>query len=114
VFVTVTGPDVAPAGTIARSRVDDTWVTVVAARPLNFTTELALNPTPLIVTAVPCGPLVGPIAVIENVTVNGVIVAVPEGVDTVIVPVAAPFGTVTFSWVPDFAVIGIVFVPSVT
>jgi hypothetical protein len=114
VFVTVTGPDVAPAGTVARSRVAETRVTALAARPLNFTTELALNPAPLIVTTVPCGPLVGAIDVIENVTVNGVIVADPDGVVTVIVPVAPPFGTVTFSWVPDPEVIGIVFVPSVT
>jgi hypothetical protein len=82
---------------------------------LNFTTELALKPTPLIVTLPePCGPLGGLIDVTEKVTVKGVIVALPDGVLTMIVPVAPPFGTITFSCVPDLDVIVIVLVPNVT
>ena len=114
VFVTVTGPVLAVGGTVARSRVDDTSVWVLAATPLNLTTELALKPTPLIVTTVPCGPLNGLTDVIEKVTVNGVTVADPLGVVTVIVPVVAPFGTVTLSWVPDFEVMVMGLLPSVT
>ena len=112
-FVTVIGPVLAVGGTVALSRVEETSV-VVAATPLNLTAELALNPTPLIVTTVPGGPLEGLNDVIEKVTVKGVIVADPLGVVTVIVPVVAPLGTVTFSCVPDLEVIAITLVPRVT
>jgi hypothetical protein len=59
VFVTLTGPLVAFDGTVAFSCVDDTNVTALAATPLNFTLELLVNPTPVIVTTVPAGPLTG-------------------------------------------------------
>jgi hypothetical protein len=114
VLVTVTGPVVAVAGTVAFSCVAETCTTVLAVTPLNFTAELALKPTPLIVTTVPCGPLDGLIEVIAKVTVNGVIVAIPDGVVTVIVPVVAPLGTVTFSWVADLEVIAAAAEPNVT
>jgi hypothetical protein len=113
-LVTVIGPDVAVTGTVALSRVDETSVCALAATPLNLTTELALKPTPLIVTTVPWGPLNGLTDVIENVTVKGVMLAHPDGVLTVIVPVAAPLGTVTLSWVPDFEVMVMGLAPSVT
>jgi hypothetical protein len=43
VFVTVIGPVVAVEGTVAFSWVDETWITLEAAVPLNFTIELLLN-----------------------------------------------------------------------
>jgi hypothetical protein len=49
---------VAPFGTVAMSFVGDREVTL-ALVPLKFTTELELNPTPLIVTDVPTAALVG-------------------------------------------------------
>ena len=42
-----------------RSRLLMPLLLLLAAVPLNFTLELALNPIPLIVTTVPYGPLVG-------------------------------------------------------
>ena len=56
-----------------------------------------MNPVPVIVTAVPTGPLVGVKLVIvgAGITVNEEpLVAVPPGVSTAIAPVAAPAGTV--------------------
>src|SRR5436305_446793 len=59
VFLTVSGPLVAVDGTVAMSWAgdEDVSTTLVAATPLNLTVELALNPTPLMVTRVPVGPL---------------------------------------------------------
>lgn len=97
-FVTVMGPVVAPAGTVALSCVEDTKATVVACVPLNFTTEWLLKPTPLICTTVPTGPLPGLKPVIDSVGVKlEALVPVPAGVVTEIVPVTAPFGTFAFS-----------------
>jgi hypothetical protein len=94
VLVTLIGPVVAVEGTVAFSWVDETWVTLVAAVPLNFTVELLLNPTPLIVTTVPVGPLLGLKPVIDRVTVKfEALVPVPAGLVTEILPVTAPFGT---------------------
>jgi hypothetical protein len=101
VLLTVIGPLVAPAGTVALSRVEDREVTV-AVVALNFTTELELNPTPLTVIDVPTAPLVGLKPVIDSVTVKLVVlVAMPAAVVTEILPVAAPLGTTAFSWVLD-------------
>jgi hypothetical protein len=95
VLVTVIGPEVAVDGTVAFSRVAETWVTALAATPLNFTPEVALNPTPLIVTTVPEGPLVGAKLVIDRVGVKfEALVPVPAAVVTEIFPTAAPLGTV--------------------
>ena len=100
-MVTVIGPLVAPVGTVALSCVEDREVTV-AVVPLNFTTDFELNPTPLIVTDVPTGPLVGLRPVIDSVTVRLVLlVAVPAAVVTEISPVTAPLGTTAFSSVLD-------------
>ena len=94
-LVTVTGPVVAVAGTVGRSCVALTNVTALAATPLNFTLELLVNPTPLIVTTVPYGPLLGPIPVIESVGVNeDALVRFPAAVVTEIFPATAPCGTV--------------------
>jgi hypothetical protein len=102
VFVTLIGPVVAVEGTVAFSWVDETWVTLEAAVPLNFTVELLLKPIPVIVTTVPAGPLFGLKPVIDIVTVKlDALVPVPAGVVTEILPLTAPFGTVALIWVPD-------------
>jgi hypothetical protein len=96
------GPVVAVEGTVALSWVDETWVTLEAAVPLNFTVELLLNPTPVIVTTVPVGPLLGLKPVTDRVTVKfEALVPVPAGVVTEILAVTAPFGTTALIWVPD-------------
>lgn len=102
VFVTVMGPVVAVEGTLAFSWVDETWITLEAAVPLNFTIELLLNPIPVIVTTVPAGPVVGLKPVIDSVTVKfEALVPVPAAVVTEILPVMAPFGTVALICVPE-------------
>ncbi|HEY3943690.1 MAG TPA: hypothetical protein VGL78_00560 [Solirubrobacteraceae bacterium] len=101
VLVTVIGPLVAPFGMVALSCVEDREVTV-ALVPLNFTTELELKPTPLIVTDVPTAALVGVRPVIDSVGVKLVLlVAVPAAVVTEILPATAPLGTTAFSSVLD-------------
>jgi hypothetical protein len=66
VLVTVIGPLVAPVGTLTTSLVAPLEL-MVAGVPLNFTTELELNPIPVIVTAVPTGPLLALKPVIDSV-----------------------------------------------
>ncbi len=100
VLVTVIGPLVAVVGTVALSTVAEVCVTVVDATPLNFTVEVLVKPTPLIVTIVPVGPLAGVNDLIDNVGVKFVAeTALPAPVVTVIGAAIAPFGTVTLSWV---------------
>jgi len=69
VFVTVILPLVADAGTTAVSLFADTNV-FDPATPLNFTTLPAVNPTPLMGTVVPAGPLAGEKLVMLSVTVR--------------------------------------------
>jgi hypothetical protein len=67
--VTEIGPDVAPDGTVAVICVSESLENV-AVVPLNFTDVAgvpSLNPTPVIVTGVPTGPLVG----LNNTTTGG-------------------------------------------
>jgi hypothetical protein len=100
VLVITIGPLVADAGTTAFSTVVDVCVTDPAATPLKVTFELALKPTPLIVTVVPAGPLAGENELNESVGVNAVaLVAVPPPVVTVIFPAVIPLGAVTVIWV---------------
>lgn len=85
-------------GTVAFSCVEDTWFTDEAVAPLNFTTDVPLKPTPLIVTTVPTGPLPGLKLTIERVGVKLVeLVPVPAAVVTEIFPGIAPLGTVAVS-----------------
>jgi hypothetical protein len=105
VLVTVIGPSVAVGGTVAVSFVAETNVTALAATPLNFTLELLVNPTPVSVTTVPRGPLVGAMAVIDSVGVKlAALVAVPAAVGTEIFPATAPSGTVALICVADTTV----------
>ena len=106
VLVTLICPVVAPAGTVALSCVAETWVIVVAAVAFNFTVEVLLYPTPLIVTTVPAGPPPGLKLVIDRLGVKFVaLVPVPAGVVTLIVPGTAPLGTVALSCEVDTNVI---------
>ena len=69
----------------------------LAAAPLNVTDDALVKFAPLIVTAVPAGPLAGvKLAIIgETSTVKLLaVVAVPPGVVTLSGPVVAPAGTV--------------------
>ena len=93
--ITLTLPVEAPFGTVAVICVAESSVNV-AAIPLNFTLLVAVKFVPVIVTCVPCRPLVG----VKEVSVGGkntikssVLVAVPAPVVTLIFPVVAPEGT---------------------
>jgi hypothetical protein len=96
--VTLSGPVVAPAGTVA-------WIDVaevtekLALTVLNATVVAPAKFAPLIVTLVPTGPLTGAkLAIVGGgTTVNALaLVAVPAGVVTLNVPVVAPAGTVAW------------------
>jgi hypothetical protein len=102
--VMLIGPLVAPVGTVAPICV--LLVTVyVALLPLKATLLAPLKLLPLIVTAVPTGPVVG----LKSLIVGGgggivtlkpaPLVALPAGVVTVIGPLVAPAGTVALIWV---------------
>jgi hypothetical protein len=95
--VTLSGPVVAAAGTVAWIAAGE--VTVNAAlTPLNLTAVALAKFVPLIVTTVPMNPLVGVKLVIVGALATTVnepeLVAVPPGVVTVSGPVVAPAGTV--------------------
>jgi len=96
--VTEIAPDCVPLGTVAVIFVSEFTVKVVADLFLNLTSVAPVKFVPLIVTTVPTGPNVGENDVIVGapaVTVKFVeLVAVPDGVVTVIGPVVAPDGTV--------------------
>ena len=58
-IVTVTGPLVVPAATVAVICLSESTVNVDAAVPLNATAVAFMNPDPLIVTTVPTTPEAG-------------------------------------------------------
>jgi hypothetical protein len=76
--------------------------------PLKVTAVAPVKPVPVIVTAVPGGPLDGVNPVIVGggpVTVKLLLlVAFPFGVVTVIAPLLAPVGTVVLIWVLELTV----------
>src|SRR5207237_5289330 len=79
--LTLSGPVVVPAGTVARIVVSEVTVKV-ALTPLNDTDVAPVKFVPLIVTLVPTGPLVGvKVAIVGGLTtVNELaLVAVPPG-----------------------------------
>ena len=103
-FLTVTAPASAPAGTVALSFLADTSL-VLAATPPKLTAELLSKPAPLIVTTVPGAPLSGAIAVTDSVGSNWpLLLTVALAVINTIFPGRAPFGTVTSSLVGDGSV----------
>lgn len=102
-------PVLAPAGTVA-FRTLLLWRVELAETPLNLTAMTLLYPLPSMVTSVPTGPLVG----VKLATVGAfagcctmksvALVAVPEGVETVMRPEIAPFGMVVVIWVAESTV----------
>jgi hypothetical protein len=92
---TVILPVVAPSGTTAVI-LPLFWTEKAAATPLKVTDVAPVKLEPLMVTFVPVGPLVGEKLVIFAPLIVNVpeLVAVPDGVVTVIFPVEAPLGTV--------------------
>ena len=105
-FVTWIGPVAAPAGTTAFN-FESLTMLYVAETPLKVTDVVPVKPLPRTVTAVPTGPLVGVKEEMDGlrVTLKLVeLVATPDGVDTVIRPVAAPFGTIAVICVSVFTV----------
>src|SRR5256712_3662269 len=92
--VTLSGPVVAPAGTVAWIAVLEVTVKV-ALTPLKATAVAPVKFVPLIVTLVPTGPLPGAkLAMVGGLsTLNELaLVAVPPGVVTLNGPVVAPAG----------------------
>jgi hypothetical protein len=114
--VTLIGPVVAVEGTVAVIWVAE-FTTNVAVTLLKVT-EVVVKPVPLkfvpvIFTCVPTGPKVGVKDVIVGVptTVKSVVlVAVPLGFVTLILPVVAPVGTVAVIDVAEFTVNEVAFV----
>jgi hypothetical protein len=98
--VTLSGPLVAPVGTVAWIVVAEVTVKLAALTPLKVTAVAPVKFVPLIVTLLPTGSLVGVklviVGALATTTVNAlVLVAVPPGVVTLSDPVVAPAGTVT-------------------
>lgn len=92
-FVTTTGPGVAPLGTLVPMLVFDQLETV-AVCPLNVTVPaLAPNPRPLIVTGVPTTPFAGVKPVIVGARVNVTPLLCRPPLLTTTFPVVAPLGT---------------------
>jgi len=111
--VTVIGPLVAPAGTVAV--ICEPLTLKAAFVPLNLTAVVPEKFVPLIVTVVPTPPMAGEMLVIVGaatvVTVKGVeLVAVPPGVVTAIGPEVAPMGTIAVICVSESPV-KVAFVP---
>ena len=92
--VTLSGPVVAPAGTVVWIAVSDVTVNV-ALTPLNATAVAPLKLVPLIVTLIPTAPPVGAkLVTFGSTTKDAALVAVPPGAVTLSEPVVAPDGTV--------------------
>jgi hypothetical protein len=102
--VTLTGPVVAPEGTVATISLE--LLTVYdEITLLNRTAVTPLNPVPVIVMVEPIVPLVGVKLVNVGVTVKLlVVVAVPLPVVTTIFPVVAVLGTMAVSCVEEILV----------
>jgi hypothetical protein len=107
--VTLIGPVVAPAGTVAVILVDETTLNI-AVRPLKVTLVAPVKFVPVIETVVPTGPKVGVNEVIVGAPAVGVTLnlwelqSVPPGVVTQIFPVVAVLGTVAVIFVDEFSV----------
>ena len=96
-LVTLMGPFVAPAGTIARSSLSETSVMLFDDTPLKETSVVPVKFKPDNVTSSPTGPLDGVNDVIDgiNVTVNTpALLVVPPALVTLITPVVVPAATV--------------------
>ena len=94
--VTLTGPVVAPGGTVTVIDVAETTLNDVAGVVLNLTAVAPRKLVPVIVTVVPAAPVVGVNLVAVGAGTVKLVpeVAVPTAVETLMGPVVAPFGTV--------------------
>ncbi len=95
--VTLIGPLVAPAGTVALICVSETILKVEAIAPLKLTAVTLVKLEPKIETLLPAGPLVGlkPLIVVVGITLKFfALLATPLGATTVIGPEVAPAGTI--------------------
>src|SRR6266511_4192341 len=104
--VTLILPVVAPPGTVLLIWDEETTVKLAEA-PLKATSVAPVKPLPLIVTAVPTGPLAGEKEVITGawLTVKELALwPVPAAVVTLILPVVAPPGTVVLIWAEETTV----------
>jgi hypothetical protein len=103
--VTVIGPVVEPALTMAVIRVSELTVKLFALVPWNLTALISVNESPVIVTLVPAMPLVGEKSSIEGaggITVNmRTLVAVPPGPVIRIGPLVVPGATTAVIWVGE-------------
>ena len=98
-LVTVMGPVVAPAGTVAVICVALLMVKA-AATPLKRTSVVPVKFVPVMVTEAPTGPDAGEKLVMVGGRIKlALLVAVPAGLVTVMGPVVAPAGTVAVIWV---------------
>jgi hypothetical protein len=94
--VTLIGPVLAPAGTVAVIRAEELTTGLTAETPLKATPLTLTKFAPVIVTLLPAGPLggVNPLMTGAVVTVKGFALSpTPLGLITRILPVAAPAGT---------------------
>ena len=111
-------PVVAPVGTTAVDVVPQPLENVVAETPLNFTAVIPLSPIPESVTVPPTGPCAGEKLVIDNVglKLEALGAETPSFVLTVILPTAAPSGTlaVTFFVARLYVTDGDAFEPNMT
>jgi hypothetical protein len=105
-LLTLMGPLVAPAGTVARICVSESIVNV-ADSPLNATSLALVNALPVMVTSVPVKPpagvndvIVGGSSMMKSVALNPVAAALV----TLIGPLLAPTGTVARICVPESTV----------
>src|SRR5438094_2066122 len=100
--VTLSGPVVAPPGTVAWITVVDVTVKVVALVPLNLTAVTPVKFVPLMVTFAPTGPLVGEKLVMVGPLADTVkvlaLVAAPPDVVTLRGPRRSAAGTA--AWRP--------------
>jgi hypothetical protein len=110
-LVSVTGPLVAPLGTLALNCVSEIAHIVVAGVPLKLTPVVPVKFVPLSVTVQSTDPFPGEklliVGALDESTVNGVplkLQPVPQGVVTLSEPVAAPPGTVAVICVSESTV----------
>ena len=108
------GPDVAPGGTVAEIEVAEVSVTVAAAIPLKVTPVAPVRFVPVMVTLTPTIPDAGVKLVIVGGRINvklPVLPALPPGVVTLTLPVAAPAGTVAVREVAETTVKEVAAIP---
>ena len=98
-------PVTAPLDTIAVTCPSESTVKLVAFTPPKVTFVVCLRLTPVMVTAVPTGPLVGENPVICGITRKILLLfSVPLEIVRVTRPVPAPLGTIAVRYVPDSSV----------